>query len=230
MFLRPDMPNRVHIDHKLVLAIQFGIRKNWRLRRYQRRKYHFDMVGYKKVRKVNFRSIAYVFKSVWILWRKRLPFCWQIFLHFSITYSQTGSSQRWPSHPGLHSQVLGWLPHWPLTHPGSFKHWSHFSPSQPSKQLQFHEKKVSFSWEKKNKKAAYMQSFGLRHLPLTHSEVGQSAKIQKTVISTCRNFCNFWSYVFRSKLLTIPRSNYIQGRYPYNCHFRIRGAECKCRN
>ena len=64
MFLRPDMPNRVHIDHMPGLAIQFGIRKNLQLRRYQRRKYHFDMVGYKKVRKVNFRSIAYVFKGL----------------------------------------------------------------------------------------------------------------------------------------------------------------------
>ena len=79
-----------------------------------------------------------------------------------------------------------------------------------------------------------MQSLGVRHLPLTHSEVGQSAKIEKkrfkVLAATYFFSLSKLYYVFRSKLLTIPRSNCTLVQHPYNFHFRIRGAEYKCRN
>ena len=47
-------------------------------------------------------------------------------------YSQTGSSQRCPVHLSSHSQVLGWVPHFPFLHPGRAKQLVQFSPLQPS--------------------------------------------------------------------------------------------------
>ena len=89
------------------------------------------------------------------------------------TYSQTGWSQRAPSHPSSQSQVLGWSPQVPCLHPFIFWQVLQFWPIHPSWQLK-KEKKCNVNFDKffdleNQKMKSYMQSLGLTQSPCLQS-------------------------------------------------------------
>ena len=58
-------------------------------------------------------------------------------------YLQSGWSQKWPSQPSSQTQLLGWSPQRPCSHPCKGRHSLQVLPLQPSKQLK--KKKLKFA-------------------------------------------------------------------------------------